>query len=190
MTPRDLLAAVHGRRRPAACAGSVLEERMGRPVVPFAPGSATVTGTVHVPLGPLAARPAGVSRTDALRMLAEAVAGLPVDSGDRSLLARAEAHWDPADVVILASLLARARSEGPASVAAEAVEASAEPVTGPACGWGVTCGPCGSQPVPGPVTQGLAELAARHHDIDAHEGLWCAEPVPVASPVTLAGGAR
>lgn len=42
-------------------------------------------------------------------MLRDALQDLPVDRADRALLVRAEATWEAADVVILASLLARAR---------------------------------------------------------------------------------
>jgi hypothetical protein len=64
------------------------------------------------PLGPLSVRPCGVSRRAAVDMLMNAVAGLPLERADRSLLVRAEAVWDAPDVVILASLLARARHLG------------------------------------------------------------------------------
>ena len=64
---------------------------------------------VRAPLAPLSARPTAVSRGEAHAMLRDALQDLPVDRADRALLVRAEATWEAADVVILASLLARAR---------------------------------------------------------------------------------
>jgi hypothetical protein len=68
----------------------------------------------RAPLVPLSVRPVGVSRRAAVEMLLNAVAGLQLERADRSLLVRAEAAWDTPDVVILASLLARARHLGQA----------------------------------------------------------------------------
>jgi hypothetical protein len=45
-------------------------------------------------------------------MLMYAVRGLPLGRADRALLVRAEATWHVGDIVVLASLLARARRIG------------------------------------------------------------------------------
>jgi hypothetical protein len=133
-----------------------------------------------------APQPVQVSRATAVQLLLDAVEGLPLDGPHRGLLLRAEAHWDPATVAVLAELLEMARIEGPA-VASQAP-------AGPAVGWATVCVPCGVRPVPGPVTMPEAESAARVHDRERHAGLWTAEVMvvdvagrPAASPV---GGVR
>jgi hypothetical protein len=152
--------------------------------------SSPMSGVVDLPLGPLASRPDGVSRPDALLMVAAAMDGLPVDSGDRTLLAWAETRWQTPDLVIFASLIARARQEG-APVAPLVQRAD-----GPATGWGVVCVPCGAVLLDGPIGQGVAEATARAHDRDVHDGGWVADLVPVdaegrpATPLTSVGGGR
>lgn len=88
-----------------------MESVDGRPLRLWQPDSG-VEPTTRPSLKPLAVRPTNVSRREAADMLLVAVRGLPVARADRSLLVRAEATWDAADVVILASLLARARQLG------------------------------------------------------------------------------
>lgn len=157
--------------------GSRGSAREARELTALAPGTAHVpaAGRLVVPVGPLDARPSGVCRADALLMLAAVLDGLPRGSGDRSLLARVEAHWDAADIVILASWVATARLED--SPAGEVVALAA----GPQAGWGVTCGPCGVRLVPGPVALDTARVTARSHDVEEHGGAWIASCVPVTA---------
>jgi hypothetical protein len=78
-----------------------------------------VAGTpVLPPEGPLELRPSGYCRREAFDMLITAMDGLQVHRADRSLLIRAEALWDIPDLVILASLTARARQLPPLGVKA------------------------------------------------------------------------
>lgn len=101
-----------------------MESVDGRPLRLWQPDSGVEPST-KPSLQPLAVRPTGVTRREAADMLLLAVRGLPVARADRSLLVRAEATWDAADVVILASLLARARQLGPRAGEPEPVAAEA-----------------------------------------------------------------
>jgi hypothetical protein len=67
----------------------------------------------RAPLGPLQARPDGVSLRVAAEMLRTAVEGLPLGRADRAALVRVGRALPAADLVVLASVIERARVEGP-----------------------------------------------------------------------------
>jgi hypothetical protein len=184
MSPRTVIAGVLRGRRPA---GSPVDETTGRPVLVRTPDEGVApAGTVWVePLaGPLFRRPEGLDRRTAANMLLTAVDGLPMGQADQALIARATDQWAPADTAVLASLIERARAEGPS-----AWTAHGRPAAGAATGGFLpVCAPCGRRPVVEPVTLPEAESLARTHDVEHHGGAWTCDVVPAASSVS--GGAR
>jgi hypothetical protein len=104
-------------RRPTGQAVSALDASLGRPVPVRAPGEDVApagTAWVEPLLGPIDRRPVEVVRRTAAAMLLTAVEGLPLGRADEALIARWTDVLDPADVAVLASLIERARVEGPA----------------------------------------------------------------------------
>lgn len=176
MTARTVIAGVI-RRRPSGRASTdpacPLEERLGGPARGLLePGLSPPGGldaVARAPLTPLAVRPVGVSRRAALEMLMDSVEGLALDRADRSLLVRAEVVWDTADVVILASLLARSR----------ALPAVSQLPVGQDARWVTWCPDCRLPAITGPVTLDEAETLGRAHDRVHHGGVWMAGAVPL-----------
>jgi hypothetical protein len=81
------------------------------------PGAPPPVGTgphLHAPAGPLQVRPAPVSRRDAEVMLRTALAGVAMGRADRAAVTTLAHTVPPHLLVALASLVERARSDGPA----------------------------------------------------------------------------
>jgi hypothetical protein len=136
-----------------------------------------VGGRVTPLAGPLHRRPV-VDRCTAAGMLRTAVEGLSLGAADEALLARYTDVLDPGDTAVLASLIERARRDGPSVWAGPDVE-------DPATGWVPVCAACRARALTGAVGLAEAESAARAHDVVRHGGAWTCEVVPAA-----AGGAR
>lgn len=175
MSGRRLVAVgVLRGRRPAEPVVSALDVSLGRPVQVRAPGEDVApAGTARVEplLGPIDRRPVEVGRRTAAAMLLTAVEGLPLGRADEALIARWTDVLDPADAAILASLIERARVEGPAVwVRAQSVA----PV-----GWVPVCPVCRLRPTVEPVCRAEAEQLARTHDKDHHGTAVTCTVVPV-----------
>ena len=104
---------------------SVLDLVEGRPlqrlrVVPADqdPAPVGVGPRVVPPVGPLQARPQVTSVREATEMLRTALDGVSLGRADRAVLTVLRTTQDPAVLVVLASIIERARVEGPAPSAA------------------------------------------------------------------------
>jgi hypothetical protein len=100
---------------------SVLDVLDGRPLArlrvlpdPDAPAPAGTGPVVHAPAGPLEVTPGPVGPRDAEAMLRTALAGVVMGRADRAAVTMLARTVSPQLLVALASLVERARCEGPA----------------------------------------------------------------------------